>query len=84
MMHGFVNLFIAAAFVRAGMQSDIAVHLIEEQSEEAFHFDLDGVAWHQYRLSPGEIAEAHRAFAISFGSCSFTEPIADLRTLHLL
>ena len=83
-MHGFLNLFLAAAFVRVGMQSDILVQLMEEQSEEAFHFDLDGVSWRQHRLAPREIAEARRAFAISFGSCSFTEPITDLRTLHLL
>jgi hypothetical protein len=84
MMHGFLNVFLAAAFLRAGMPSDVAVQLMKEQSEEAFHFDLDGVAWRQHRLTHTEIAEARCAFAISFGSCSFTEPIADLRTLHLL
>jgi hypothetical protein len=83
-MHGFLNLFLAAAFLRAGMESDAMVQLMEEQSEEAFHFDLDGAAWRQHRLAPTEIAEARRAFAISFGSCSFTEPIADLQLLHLL
>jgi hypothetical protein len=84
LMHGFLNLFLAAAFVRVGMQSDILVQLMEEQSEEAFHVDLDGVSWRQHRLTHSEIAEARYAFAMSFGSCSFTEPIADLRALHLL
>jgi hypothetical protein len=84
LMHGFLNLFLAAVFLRAGMQSDIAVQLMEEQSEEAFHFDVDGVVWRQHRLTQEQIAEARRAFAISFGSCSFTEPIHDLRSLHLL
>ena len=40
-MHGFINVFLAAAFVRAGMEAQLAVQLIEERSAEAFHFDLD-------------------------------------------
>jgi hypothetical protein len=84
MMHGFVNLFLAAAFLRAGMEPRIAVQLLGEESASAFRFDLDGVGWRQHRLSRDEITTARRSFAISFGSCSFTEPIDDLRSLHLL
>jgi hypothetical protein len=81
MMHGLLNVFLAAAFLWAGMQAEIAVQLLEEQSAQAFHFDLDGAAWRQHRLSRDEIAAARLNFAISFGSCSFTEPIDDLRSL---
>ncbi len=81
-MHGFINLFLAAAFLRAGMDTDLALELLEESSADAFHFDPDGVGWREYRLS--EIAAARSDFAVSFGSCSFTEPIEDLRVLHLL
>jgi hypothetical protein len=84
MMHGFLNLFLAAAFLRAGMEGEIAIALLEEQSPEAFQFNPDGVAWRDHRLSRDEIGAARRDFAISFGSCSFTEPIDDLRSLHLL
>ena len=38
MMHGFLNFFLAAAFVRAGMETEVAVQLLEEQS--ARHFIL--------------------------------------------
>ena len=84
MMHGFINLFLAASFLRAGMEGKLAVQLIEEQSQQAFHFDEDGVSWREDRLSVREIAAARQDFAISFGSCSFTEPIDDLRSLSLL
>jgi hypothetical protein len=84
MMHGFLNVFLAAAFLRAGMAAEVARQLLEEQSAQAFHFDLDGAAWREHRLSRDEIAAARLGFAISFGSCSFTEPVDDLRSLHLV
>ena len=84
MMHGFLNVFLAAAFLRSGMESEIAVQLLEEESAPAFRFDQDAVSWRQHRLNRDEIAAARQAFAISFGSCSFAEPIDDLRLLRLL
>jgi hypothetical protein len=83
-MHGFLNIFLAAAFLWAGMETKPAAQLLDEQSAEAFHFDLEGIGWRQHRLNRHEIAAARRSFAVSFGSCSFTEPIDDLQTLHLL
>jgi hypothetical protein len=83
-MHGFVNVFLAAAFLRARMETKLAVQLLEERSADAFHFNADGVDWREHRLSQREIAAARRNFAVSFGSCSFTEPINDLKSLRLL
>src|SRR6267378_1700235 len=83
-LHGFVNVFLAAAFLWAGMETTLAVQLLDEQSADAFHFNADGVGWRQHRTSQREIAAARRGFAVSFGSCSFTEPIDDLKSLRLL
>lgn len=83
-MHGFLNVFLAAAFLRAGMDSPLAVELLNEQSPDAFEFDSDGANWRGHRMSINQLAEARTGFSISFGSCSFTEPIEDLRSLHLL
>jgi 5-carboxymethyl-2-hydroxymuconate isomerase len=84
MMHGFLNIFLAAAFLRVGMDPPLVVELVNEQSPDTFQFDSGGVSWRSHRLSVYQIAEARRDFAISFGSCSFIEPIDDLRSLHLL
>jgi hypothetical protein len=84
MMHGFLNVFLAAAFLRSGMDRRLAAQLLEENSPQAFNFDSDGVSWGEHRLSQCEIATARDNFALCFGSCSFTEPIDDLRSLHLL
>jgi hypothetical protein len=83
-MHGFINLFLAAAFLRAGMESELAVQLLREQTAQAFHFDADEISWREHRLSQQEIAAARQSFSVSFGSCSFSEPVDDLRSLHLL
>jgi hypothetical protein len=84
LMHGFLNLFLAAAFLRAGMEPQRALQLLDEQSGEALHFDSDGVNWRKEYLPHAELLLAHQEFSISFGSCSFTEPIDDLRSLGLL
>jgi hypothetical protein len=83
-MHGFLNVFLAAAFLRSGMETTSAVQLLQEQSPQAFHFDSDGIGWRRHRASRDEIAATRQSFALSFGSCSFTEPIDDLRSLQLL
>jgi hypothetical protein len=84
MMHGFLNVFLASAFLRSGMESALAVQLLEEQSRARFSFDAGGISWRRERLALKEIAAARQACALSFGSCSFTEPVDDLRALHLL
>lgn len=45
--------------------------------------ELDG-RWRGHRLSSGQMLFARREFAHSFGSCSFEEPVADLRELNLI
>lgn len=83
MMHGFLNVFLAAAFLRNGMELARAVEVLKEESGSAFRFDAQGVSWREHQLSGRDLFLA-RDFAASFGSCSFSEPIDDLRVLHLL
>jgi hypothetical protein len=74
-MHGFVNVFMAAA---------IADRAEEVLTSSEFSFDDDGVSWRDVRVSTEEIATMRRTLAASFGSCSFEEPIADLKELGWL
>jgi hypothetical protein len=84
MMHGFINVFLAAAFLRAGMAANLAVQLLEEQSPQAFRFTPEVISWREHEVTRDEIATTRKISAISFGSCSFTEPVDDLKSLHLL
>ena len=76
-MHGFLNLFLAAAL------PDDAEELLLERDPEAFAFDDEGVTWRGLRVTVDELREMRR-FATSFGSCSFEEPINDLKELGWL
>jgi hypothetical protein len=84
-MHGFLNLFLGAAMV-AVHRVDVATvtHLLEETSAAAFRFTPEGVRWGNFVLDGAQIALARERFALSYGSCSFDEPVEDLGRLGLL
>ena len=82
MMHGFLNLFLAAAFAWSGKRE--INRLLAETDPSAFRFDDDQARWRDWSLSAEQIVAARREFAHSFGSCSFTEPVEDLEMLGWL
>jgi hypothetical protein len=83
-MHGFLNVFLAAAFARRGRSVDTIERILREERAAEFHFTDDGVRWRDEGLTTANIADIRANFAIAFGSCSFEEPIADLQSLGLL
>lgn len=78
-MFGFLNVFLAAAWVHHGLGNADVVRLLEERSPEAIRFDGDAVDWRGHRLDQGAIAAARAMGIVAFGSCSFTEPVSELR-----
>jgi len=83
-MHGFLNVFAAAAFARAGALLADVEAVLREQDASAFRLDEDALAWRHLRVSADDVARARGGFATSFGSCSFAEPVEDLRSLGVL
>ena len=84
-MHGFLNVFLAAAFLRQGFKPSLIQELLEDEWAESFTFDESGVLWRQeYFLSTAQLQDLRRNRVVSFGSCSFVEPIADLQEIGLL
>lgn len=84
-MHGFINVFFAAAVLYAGVgDADTAAAIFDETTMGAFHFDDEGVAWRDIRLDDDSLTRARERFCLSFGSCSFTEPVDDLISLSLI
>jgi hypothetical protein len=83
-MFGFLNLFLAAGFLQSGMDDRQAERVLEERSVDAFQLEDDAVHWRQYSLSLDQLEQSRRQGLVSFGSCSFTEPLEELQALHLL
>jgi len=83
-MHGFLNVLVAAAFARAGMRADDLAVVLREERPEAFAFDEQGLTWQGRRLRTEDLAATRAGLALGFGSCSFMEPVADVRSLGLI
>lgn len=80
-MYGFLNVFLAAALVWAGDDEATALALLEERDASALAFSDDAITWRGRRITADELRAARDGFAISFGSCSFREPVDDLARL---
>ena len=84
-MHGFLNMFLMTGFAREGYKSLILEEILEDEFEEGFEFDENGVTWrNDYFLNIAQLVRLRRENIISFGSCSFDEPISDLQAIGLL
>ncbi|MDQ4122317.1 MAG: hypothetical protein M3209_12835 [Acidobacteriota bacterium] len=83
-MHGFLNVFSAAAFLRQNLNAKFINQVMTETEVSRFEFDDEGIVWNGNRVDLAQIRLMRERNAISFGSCSFTEPIEDLRQLGLL
>jgi hypothetical protein len=84
MMHGFINVFLAASLLWHGGKAGDAVATLDEESPDVFDFGNEAAEWHRHRLTLDQLREAREQFGISFGSCSFEEPIVDLERLGWL
>ena len=80
-MYGFLNVFLAAAFLYDGETEDTGLAVLEETDATAFVFDDSAVGWRDKRLSSDQLARSRAEFAIAFGSCSFREPVDELAHL---
>ncbi|HEX5387378.1 MAG TPA: hypothetical protein VFW66_11790 [Gemmatimonadales bacterium] len=80
-MYGYLNLTLTAAGLSHGMDESAARRLLEESSAAAFRFEDGGVGWGDAWLTAADLAEARRDVVLGFGSCSFREPMDELRAL---
>ncbi len=75
--HGFLNLLAAALF---GDEE----RALDERDTSAFTLDAGEFTWRDRRAGAGEAARMRRELFTGFGSCSFAEPIEELRALGML
>lgn len=80
-MHGFLNLFLAAALAFLGAEEAAIVRTLAEEDASAFRLDDELILWHDHTLIADQIERVRSEFAIGFGSCSFTDPVDDLKEM---
>ena len=84
-MHGFLNVFAASVLAAEHDLDRPAVRaILREETADNFRFLKDALAWRDLSVSLDDIRYARETLALSFGSCSFEEPIDHLRDLELL
>jgi hypothetical protein len=84
-MHGFLNVLLMTGFARESFRVGVLEEIMEEEFEEVFTFNDKGVMWRgEHFLPTSHLDRVRRKGMIAFGSCSFDEPVEDLRSLGLL
>jgi hypothetical protein len=84
-MHGFMNLFVGAVLLDARkIREEELAPVLEEHDPTAFVVGADRVRWRDREASAEEIQRARARLLHSFGTCSFEEPIEELRGMGAL
>jgi hypothetical protein len=82
---GFLNVLVAAVLAdKAHLGEEELARVLVAESPDSLAFDDEALGWGGHRVATGAVEEARMKFAVSFGSCSFTEPLEDLRAMKLL
>ncbi len=77
-MHGFLNLLVAVTMAESSqLHRSTLEQILAETSGDNFVLTDDGLSWRDHHATIPEIEAARERF-VSFGSCSFDEPRADL------
>jgi hypothetical protein len=77
-MYGFLNIAMAAAFHWFDRDDATVLAVLEEREQDAFEFTDAGGSWRNKRLTRDQLYEVRREFFVGFGSCSFSEPMAEV------
>lgn len=77
-MHGYINVFAAslAAFIHDASVDQIE-QILDFRTPGDFVFEDDWVTVSDFKFSASQIADVRKSGVVSFGSCSFTEPVSE-------
>lgn len=84
-MHGFINVF-GAGILHCCHNLDISVvtEIISDEKPDNFKFTESSFGWKNLIVLNSKVEEVRKNFMLSFGSCSFDEPVEDLKGLGLI
>lgn len=80
-MYGYLNVLLATAARHAGRSAAAVETLLCQEDAAALAFGDDAVRWAGVDLPADAVRALRRDQLVSFGSCSFREPVDELRSL---
>jgi hypothetical protein len=83
MMHGFLNLLAGAALAPIVDAATLRA-VIGEEDAVAFSLSSSGLRWRDHHVDEETLIRTRRDRFVSYGSCSFDEPVDDLITMGVL
>jgi hypothetical protein len=84
-MHGFLNVFAAGVLgYTRHVEPKTLLAILQDENPANFHFDDAGFRYGMFHTTTVEIKGVRTDGVVSFGSCSFDEPRADLRKMGWL
>lgn len=82
-MFGYLNIFVATAFAMQ-YEHDEALQVLTERDPSQFRFDDTGVMWRDNCAINSTLSMVRDYVAMSFGSCSFEEPVSEAKARGIL
>jgi len=80
-MYGYLNVLLATAALRAGRPPGTADALLRMTDASSLVFTDDAVRWGAERFPLSMLRDTRSHHLVSFGSCSFQEPVAEFDAL---
>ena len=83
-MFGFLNVLVAAGLMRYGASDAEVLRILDERDSSAFAATATSIRWRDTVLDEARVRAFRDDVLVSFGSCSFTEPVDELRLLEMV
>ncbi|MFN2449863.1 MAG: hypothetical protein ABR508_08765 [Candidatus Baltobacteraceae bacterium] len=83
-MHGFLNLLAVTALARSGSDLTQLTAAAGCEDAAAFTFEPGGFGFRGRFFNAHEMRDVRERGFIAYGSCSFSEPVEDLRAMGML
>lgn len=82
-MYGYLDLLFATALTVRGAPDNLILEALRESDAASFQLGEEEVAWREHRFTLDEMRRVRERGLVSFGSCSFREPLDELAVLLL-
>ncbi|HEX5632089.1 MAG TPA: hypothetical protein VFX50_02640 [Gemmatimonadales bacterium] len=83
-MFGFLNVFVAGIVAWFSARQDVVEAVLEERDPRALVVEGFDIRWRGYSFHADDVGHVRERTGLAFGSCSFREPVDDLRALGYL